>query len=118
MAGQEDASTQSFSGYYHALWNLDLLADFIEPQSLGRGGYKVIIAPWHLIGKQATCDGLRNFVEKGGTLILETAFGLFDAQTFYNPVVPPHGLADLFGYREGESFFIYESNDRRDAPSP
>src|SRR3989442_959944 len=45
MAGQEDASTESFRGYYHALWNLDLLADFIEPQSLDQGGYKIIIAP-------------------------------------------------------------------------
>ncbi|HKV41278.1 MAG TPA: beta-galactosidase trimerization domain-containing protein, partial [Blastocatellia bacterium] len=116
MAGQEDPSTESFSGYYRALWNLDLLADFIEPRSLGQGAYKIIIVPWHLIGKKTTCDGLRNFVENGGTLILETGFGLFDPQTFYNPVVPPHGLADVFGYREGESFYIYGPNDRRDAP--
>jgi beta-galactosidase GanA len=116
MAGQEDASTESFRGYAHALWNLDLMADYIEPQGLNENGYKVIIVPWHLMGKQTTCNSLRNFVEKGGTLVLETGFGLFDAQTFYNPVVPPYGLADVFGYREGESFYIYGPGERRDAP--
>ena len=38
----------------------------------------MIIAPWHLIGKKETCEALRHFVEGGGTLILETSFGLFD----------------------------------------
>ncbi|MFN8009103.1 MAG: beta-galactosidase [Terriglobia bacterium] len=106
MSGQEDASTQSFRGYYRALWNLDLSADFIEPGSLKNPHYKVIIAPWCIIGKEEICIPLQRFVEAGGTLILETAFGLYDDRCFYNPVVPPHGLADAFGYREKESFYI------------
>ncbi len=116
MAGQEDASIQSFAGYYRALWNLDLMADFIEPQNIDNSLYRVIIVPWHLMGKKDTCDRLRRFVEAGGTLILETAFGLFDEQTIYNPVIPPFGLAEAFGYREGESYYIYGPNDRRDSP--
>lgn len=43
-------------------------------------------------------------MEAGGTLILETAFGLFDEKCFYNPVIPPYGLAEAFGYREKENF--------------
>ena len=54
MSGNEDASVKSFTGYYKALWNSDLLVDFIEPQSLESHKYKVIIAPWHLIGKKET----------------------------------------------------------------
>jgi beta-galactosidase len=34
MSGSEDASTQSFAGYYKALWNRDVLVDFIEPKAL------------------------------------------------------------------------------------
>jgi beta-galactosidase len=106
MSGDEDASTDSFQGYYQALWNLDLWADFIEPARLRRAQYKLLIVPWHLLGKKETCEQLQRFTEAGGTLILETAFGLFDERFYYNPVVPPHGLDEAFGYREKESLFV------------
>lgn len=106
MGSEESASTDSFRGYYKALWNCDLPADFIEPASMGKTPYKIIIAPWHLMGKKETCERLRHFVELGGTLILETSFGLFDEHCFHNPVVPPHGLAEAFGFREKESYFM------------
>jgi beta-galactosidase GanA len=106
MSGNEDASADSFRGYYKALWNCDAWVDYIEPQSLPGNNYKVIIVPWHLMGKRETCEHLRKFVEAGGTLVLETGFGMYDERTFYNPVIPPYGLAEAFGYREGESFYI------------
>src|ERR1700722_8155196 len=118
MSGREDASTKSFAGYYKALWNSDVLVDFIEPQSLRDSGkYKVIIAPWHLIGKQETCDRLRQFVEAGGTLLLETGFASYDEHMVYNPVVPAFGLAEAFGYREQESLYMTEGDVRVLAPS-
>ena len=118
MSGNEDASTMSFAGYYKALWNSDVLVDFIEPQSLANSGkYKVIIAPWHLIGKKATCDYLRQFVEGGGTLLLETGFASYDEHMVYNPVVPAFGLAEVFGYREQESLYMMH-NDIKDNPKP
>ena len=106
MSGSEEASTKSFLGYYKAVWNCDHWADFIEPASLGKAAYKVIIAPWHLMGKNDTCEALRRFVEGGGTLILEASFGLFDERCFNNPVVPPYGLAEAFGFREKENYFL------------
>lgn len=104
--GTEEFSTNSFRGYYRALWNLDLAADFIKPEQLARGNYKLLIAPWHIVGKASTCEALRKVVEAGCTLILETSTGLFDERFFANSVVPPHGLAAAFGYREGESLYI------------
>ena len=123
MSGNEDASTESFRGYYKALWNADLWADFIEPASLGKSRYKVLIAPWHLLGKKQTCEQLRGFVEEGGTLVVETGFGLFDERFIYNPVIPPNGLHEAFGYREKESYYIYSGTEAhplvvpRDLPS-
>ena len=105
-SGNENPSTLSFAGYYKAIWNLDLFADFVEPQGLGKRDYKVIVAPWHIIGKKGTLDFLRHFVEGGGTLLIETGFGMYDERFYYNPVVPPGGLDQLFGYREGESFWL------------
>jgi len=76
----------------------------------------VIIAPWHLVGKKGTLDYLRKFVEGGGTLIIETGFGLYDDRFYYNPVVPPFGLDELFGYREGESFWVNQKPPDKDVP--
>jgi beta-galactosidase GanA len=114
--GDEEPSTSSFQGYYKALWNLDFWVDFLEPSSLGRRPYKVLIAPWHIVGKKDTCEALRRFVEEGGTLIIETGFGLFDEKFYYNPTVPPYGLDQAFGYREGESFWL--KNEKAPAGVP
>lgn len=111
MSGNEDVSTQSFRGYYKALWNADVWVDFIEPASLAKAKYKVMVVPWHLIGKKDTCEHLRNFAEEGGTVILETSFGMFDEKCFFNPVIPPHGLAEAFGYREKESYFLNSGSE-------
>lgn len=109
--GTEQPSTNSFRGYYRALWNIDLSADFIQPHQLTGSSYKVVIAPWHLVGKAATCEALVRLAKSGCTLILESATGLFDERFFANPVVPPYGLSEEFGYREGESFYIPSEND-------
>ena len=106
LAGNETASSSSFLGYYRALWNQDLWVDFIEPSGIAGTACRVLIAPWYLVGKQETCGALRRYAESGGTLILEAAFGIFDERFYYNPVIPPHGLAEVFGYREKHNFLV------------
>ena len=115
-AGNEEPSVLSFQGYYKAAWNMDLFVDFVQPQSLGKKDYKVIIAPWHLIGKKATLDYLRGFVEGGGTLITEVGFGRYDERFYYNPVVPPFGLDKAFGYRENESLGLNTRPKPKEVP--
>jgi beta-galactosidase len=102
----EEPSTQSAAGYYKAFWNLDLWVDFIEPSAIQYPQHKVLAAPWHLIGKRATCEALRTFVEQGGTLILESAFAKFDERYYINPVIPGNDLAEVFGYREKDSLMV------------
>ncbi len=106
MTGSEKASIDAVSGYYRGFWEMDLPVDFIEPGELATSNYNVVVAPWHLIGKEGTCAAARSYVEAGGTLILEAGFGLFDERFFYNPVVPPHGLAELFGYQEEHNLLV------------
>jgi beta-galactosidase len=113
LAGKESVSTNSFIGYYQALWNQNLWVDFIEPASVAKTTCKVLIVPWHPIGKRETCDALRRYAESGGTLILESPFGLFDERFYYNPVIPPHGLTEVFGYREEHNYLI-----RPEQPTP
>jgi hypothetical protein len=43
---------------------------------------------------------------------------MFDEHFYYNPVIPPYGLADAFGYREKESMMMNSAPSPRDvAPS-
>jgi beta-galactosidase len=106
---KETPSTQSVAGYHKAFWNLDFGVDFIEPSSIPNASYKVLVLPWHLIGKKATCESLRRYVEQGGTLILETAFSRFDEHYSFNPVIPGHGLDEVFGYREQDSIVVEDA---------
>jgi Beta-galactosidase trimerisation domain len=66
-----------------------------------------------LIGKKETCDRLQEFVEAGGTLLIETGFGTYDQHMVFNPVVPPFGLSDVFGYREQESLYMLEAGQTK-----
>jgi beta-galactosidase len=118
MSGNEEASTSSFRGYYKAVWQSDLWADFIEPESIAYGNHRLLVVPWHLMGKKETCGRIQQFAEGGGTVILETAFGLFDEHTFYNPVIPPYGLSEAFGYREQSSYFVYSGKDGQPMAAP
>ena len=115
LTGKETNSIDSMRGYYKGFWQMDLAVDFIEPDGLAAANYKAVVAPWHLMGKEATCAALRRYVETGGTLILEAGFGLYDEHFFYNPVIPPHGLAEIFGYREEHNLLVRDGKLPADA---
>jgi beta-galactosidase GanA len=102
----EKPAAQSIAGYCKAFWNLDLWVDFIEPSHINESRHKVLVVPWHLIGKKATCDSIRTYAERGGTVILETAFSRFNDKYYFNAVIPGNGLDQAFGYREKDSFAI------------
>lgn len=105
-AANEKLPTLLIGGYCKTFWNLDPRVDFVEPARIDRSRYEVLIVPWHLIGKKATCDAIGRFAEQGGTVVLEKEFGRFDEKYYFNPAIPPNGLDELFGYREMESLAI------------
>lgn len=106
MGAAEEPSTESASGYYKAFWDMDLLADFIEPAGIETSHHKVLIVPWHLIGKKSTCAALQSFAEKGGTVVVESGFARFSESYYLNPVIPNNGLDTIFGYQEKDSITI------------
>jgi len=65
---------------------------------------KLLIVPWHLMAKEKTLRHIRRIAEEEATVVLETAFGMFDERSFINPVVPPFGLSEAFGYVKMESY--------------
>lgn len=111
MDGKEEASTKSFAGYYRAFWQLNHWVDFIEPAAIDEAKYKILVVPWGLIGKRNTADRLKQFVTAGGTLIASSPFGAYDESLYCNPLVPPHGLDEAFGYREEETLLLFSPED-------
>jgi hypothetical protein len=37
---------------------------------------------------------------------------MYDERMFFNPAIPPYGLTEVFGYREGESFYMETSQGK------
>jgi beta-galactosidase GanA len=107
MGGSDDRVAESHRGYYDAIWESDVWADYVRPVDLDELAPGLLIVPWHLVGKVDTIAGLSSFVERGGTLLLEARFGMFDEGLLHHPHVPPAGLAERFGYEELEPYFQY-----------
>jgi beta-galactosidase GanA len=107
MAGNDERVAESHRGYYEAIWKSDVWANYVQPADLDTLLSGLLIVPWHLLGKQDTIGKLLAFLDRGGTLLLEARFGLFDDGLFHNAHVPPEGIADLFGYEEQEPYFQY-----------
>lgn len=105
MEGNDARVVQSHRGYYQAIWESDVCAEYVRPVDLHALGPGLLIVPWHLIGKDDTLQDLRQFLARGGTLLLEARFGLFDDRLFQNHHVPPTGLVETFGYEEEEPYY-------------
>lgn len=105
MEGNDARVVQSHRGYYQAIWTSDVCAEYVRPVDLDALGPALLIVPWHLIGKDDTLRDLRRFLDRGGTLLLEARFGLFDDRLFQNRHVPPSGFVELFGYEEEEPYY-------------
>ncbi len=104
MEGNEEVFTSSYKGYYQAVWESDLIAEFTRPEQLSTLSHKVLITPFPMIISEKTAEGIRRFVEGGGTLIAETSFGLFDINGMQNQAVP-FKLEDVFGVKEDEVLY-------------
>jgi len=111
MEGNDDRVSESHRGYYDAIWESDIWARYVRPVDLDELPPSLLIVPWYLLGKQDTLAKLRTFLERGGTLLLEARFGLFDDALFHHAHVPPAGLVELFGYEEEEPY--YQHHDAR-----
>lgn len=105
MEGDDHRVAESHRGYYRAIWESDVWADYVRPADLAALSPGLLIVPWHPIGKASTIASLRGYLKRGGTVLLEARFGLFDEEMRQNPHVPPLGLAELFGYEEDEPYF-------------
>lgn len=116
MEGNDDRVAESHRGYYDAIWESDVWANYIRPVDLDQLEPGLLIVPWLLLGKHDTLCKLRAFLEGGGTVLLEARFGLFDDGLMQHAHVPPAGLAELLGYEEEEPYYQYRDTSSGVSP--
>jgi beta-galactosidase len=98
-----DMHQLSLFGYYRALAENNIPVDFIHRLNLENGSlgqYKLIIVPYPLMFSQEAADGLKDFIKKGGYVVLEARPGWNDERGFASAVIPGMGLSAVLGIKE------------------
>lgn len=110
MDGKEDPVTGSAQGYYRAVWRSDVWAQFLQPDEIDGiwPHIRVLLVPWHIVGKPETAAALDAYARRGGIVICDTALGLFDENGRQHRRAPAY-LHAAWGIRESEPFWVADS---------
>ena len=93
-----DFYAQSMQGAYQGFFDLNVQAEWVHVEHME--GVDVLYLPFPVMLTQDTADRLREWVEKGGTLIAEGCPGYFGDRGHVGPTQPNLGLDELFGVKE------------------
>jgi len=96
--------------YYRALAARNVGVDILSPRAMVEAGqtpaYKLIIAPALIIVDEHVAAALRNFVVRGGHLVLTLRTGMKDGDNALLPARQPGLLADLAGVEVEEYYAL------------
>ena len=90
-------------GYYRSVWEADLVARYVTPETLGDVKEPVLIAPMAMMMRDEMAEQIAEYVRQGGVLITEAHTGMFDERGWLRPTWPPKPLAEAAGLIEGEA---------------
>jgi len=103
---------EHFTHYYRPLASLNVPVDVVSARGLTTtgqlAGYKMVIAPALLFQNQSMVDTLKDYVERGGHLILTVRCGMKDEYNALLPQRQPGGLAEIAGVEVEEYFALQE----------
>ncbi len=96
--GDTNFYAQSIRGAYQAFFDSNIQADFVALDDIGQ--YKIVYLPYPVMLKKETVARLRDYVERGGTLISEGLPAYFGDHGRAGERQPNYGLDELLGARE------------------
>jgi beta-galactosidase len=103
--GSEKTVTDSLLGMHNALYEDNIIVDFIHAEEVERGipaEYKVLIVPFPYFLSAKVCSVLEAWVKSGGVLIGESFFGGWDAERGrHQTTIPGYAMHKVFGARQG-----------------
>ncbi len=103
LAKLENAERDSLMGLYGAFYEQNIPVDFVHPEDVIEnrlGQYKIVFLAFPVMLSRDVADGVKRYVQSGGTAVAEARLAWNDARGFASDVIPGAGLAEVFGARE------------------
>ncbi|MGE5206853.1 MAG: beta-galactosidase trimerization domain-containing protein, partial [Chlamydiota bacterium] len=98
-----NAERDSLLGLHRMFLEEQIPVDFVHPQdvvSSRLGQYKIVFLPYPVMLAKDVAEGIRRYVENGGTVVAEARLAWNDARGIASDVIPGAGLDEVFGARE------------------
>ncbi len=98
-----NAERDSLIGLYNAFYEQNIPVDFVHPEDVIENRlaqYKILFLPFPVMLSRDVADGVKRYVDDGGTAVAEARLAWNDARGFASDVIPGAGLAEVFGARE------------------
>jgi beta-galactosidase len=98
-----NAERDSLEGLYRAFLEKQIPVDFVSTRDLIDGrvkAYKILFLPYAVMISQQVAEGVKHYVEQGGTAVGGARLAWNNARGFASDVIPGFGLAQVFGARE------------------
>ncbi|MGH9470185.1 MAG: beta-galactosidase trimerization domain-containing protein, partial [Terriglobia bacterium] len=98
-----NAERDSLLGVYRAFFEKQIPVDFVNSSDIQRGrlrDYRIVFFPFSVMLSRAVADGIRAYVEAGGTAVAGARLAWNDARGYASAVIPGFGLDRVFGGRE------------------
>ena len=98
-----NAERDSLEGLHRAFLEAQIPVDFVSTQDVIDGrvkAYKVLFLPYAVMISRQVAEGIKRYVEQGGTAVGGARLAWNNARGFASDVIPGFGLAQMFGARE------------------
>ncbi|TAM82233.1 MAG: hypothetical protein EPN47_09830 [Acidobacteria bacterium] len=98
-----NAERDSLEGLHRAFLEEQIPVDFVSTQDVidGRAkAYKILFLPYAVMISQQVAEGIKRYVEQGGTAVAGARLAWNNDRGFASDVIPGFGLAQVFGARE------------------
>ncbi len=98
-----NAERDSLLGLYRAFFEAHIPVNFVSAQDVAGnklGAYKILFLPFPVMLSKDVAEGVKRYVESGGTAVSEARLAWNDERGFASDVIPGFGLDQVFGAKE------------------
>lgn len=98
-----NANRDSMMGLHRVFFEANIPVDFVSPAEVSTdklAQYKILFLPFPVMLSRAVAEGVKRYVEGGGTVVAEARLAWNDERGLAAGAIPGHGLDKVFGARE------------------
>jgi beta-galactosidase len=98
-----NAERDSLMGYHRAFFEQQIPVDFVHTGDVVHdklGQYKILFLPYPVMLSKNVAEGVKRYVQSGGTVVAEARLAWNDERGFASDVIPGFGLDQVFGAKE------------------